>query len=77
MLYLISLVAVAVAIVALLMVLARLRGPARRLSEAVRRSRAHFADRTGALADQIAALRVALNRRRRRNRDGSQPTPAA
>jgi hypothetical protein len=75
--YLVSLLAVVLATVALLTVLARLRGPTRRLSEAARRSRAHFADRTGALTAQMAALRVALNRRRRHGGDGSRPTAAA
>jgi hypothetical protein len=75
--YLISLLAVVVATVALLTVLARLRGPTRRLSEAVRLSRARFADRTGALTVRVAALRVALNRRRHRGGDGSRMAPAA
>jgi hypothetical protein len=75
--YLISLLAVVLATVALLAVLAQLRGPTRRLSEAARLSRAHFADRTGALTARVAALRVALNQRRRRGRDGSRPAPSA
>ncbi|MGH3763883.1 MAG: hypothetical protein ACRDS0_20965 [Pseudonocardiaceae bacterium] len=75
--YLISLLVVAVAIAALLMVLARLRGPARRLSEAVRRSRSQLADRAAVLATRISALRMALNRRRHRKGDGSRPAAAA
>ncbi|HEX8934450.1 MAG TPA: hypothetical protein VF788_09695 [Pseudonocardiaceae bacterium] len=74
--YLISLLAVVLATGALLTVLARLRGPTRRLSEAARRSRAHFADRIKALTARAAALRMALNRRRRGG-DGSRPAPAA
>jgi hypothetical protein len=75
--YLISLLAVALATGALLTVLARLRGSTRRISEAACLTRAHFADRTGALAARVAALRVALNRRRRRGGDGSRLVPAA
>ncbi|HEV7827476.1 MAG TPA: hypothetical protein VGP04_01240 [Pseudonocardiaceae bacterium] len=75
--YLISLLAVVLATVALLTVLARLRSTTRRLSEAARLTRAHFADRAGALTARVAALRVALNRRRRRGGGSSRPAPAA
>ena len=75
--YLISVLAVAVGVVVLLTVLVRLGGPARRLADTARYSRAHFADRTGALAARIAALRVAVNRRRHRNGDHSHPARAA
>ena len=48
----------------LLMLLTRLRGPARRLAETARISRAGFADRSRALTARIAALRVEMARRR-------------
>ncbi|HET9117617.1 MAG TPA: hypothetical protein VFN75_06005 [Pseudonocardiaceae bacterium] len=75
--YLISLLAVAVAMGALLVVLARLRRLARRLSETAHRSRAHLVGRTAALAARTTELRMALNQRRRRNGDGLHPAPAA
>jgi hypothetical protein len=75
--YLISVLAVATGVVIVLTVLARLRGRAHRLSDTVRRDRAYFVQHTGTLAARIAALRVALNQRRRRHGDGSRPTPAA
>jgi len=75
--YLISVLAVAVGVVVLLAVVVRLGGPARRLADTARQSRAHFADRTGALAARIAALRIAVNRRRHRNGDRSHPAQAA
>jgi uncharacterized membrane protein len=68
--YLISIALAAVCIVALFLMLLRLTGPARRLAETAQRSRAHLADRTGLLAARIAALRVALDRRRRRRNAG-------
>lgn len=64
-------------VVVLLMVLVRLGGVARRLSDTVFLSRAQFADRTTVLAARIAALRVALSERRHRDADGSRPAPAA
>lgn len=75
--YLISALAAAVGVVILLTVLVRLRGRVGRLSEQVRSGRDHLAYRTGTLAARFAALRVALNQRRRRNGDGSHPVPAA
>lgn len=77
MLFLISMLAAAVGVVMLLTVLVTLRGRVRRMSDTVRRSQDHLAHRTGPLAARIAALRVALNQRRRRNRDGPRPAPAA
>ncbi|HJT02577.1 MAG TPA: hypothetical protein VJ757_02965 [Pseudonocardiaceae bacterium] len=75
--YLISVLAVAAGAVVLLMVLARLGGPLRRLADTARQSRAHFADRTAALAARIAALRVAMKQRRHRDGDSSSPLRAA
>ncbi|MGH3823588.1 MAG: bacteriophage holin [Pseudonocardiaceae bacterium] len=75
--FLISMLAAAVGVVMLFTVLVTLRGRVRRMSDTVRRSRDHLADRTGMLAARIAALRVALNQRRHRNGDGSRPAPAA
>jgi hypothetical protein len=75
--YLVSALAVAAGVVVLLTVVVRLGGPARRLADTARHSRAHFADRIGALAARIAALRVAVNRRRHRNGDRSHPARAA
>jgi hypothetical protein len=69
-LYLLSVLAVATSGVVLLTLLARLAGPARRLAGTVQLSRAHVADHTGLLAARIAALRVALGRRRRRSNSG-------
>jgi hypothetical protein len=68
--YLISGALAAACVVVLFIMLRRLAGPARRLAEAVQRSRAHLADRTGLLAARIAALRVALDRRRQRRNAG-------
>jgi hypothetical protein len=65
--YLISVLLAAAAFVVLFLLLLRVAGPAGRLAGTVQRSRAHLADRTGLLAARIAALRVALDRRRRRN----------
>jgi HAMP domain-containing protein len=62
--YLISVLAAVAGIVVLLTLSARLAGPTRRLVETLHRSRAHVADRTSLLAARIAALRVALDRRR-------------
>jgi hypothetical protein len=76
-LYLISVLAVAAGAMVLVTVLVRLGGPLRRLADTARQSRAHLADRTGALAARIAALRVAVNRRRHRDGDSSPPTRAA
>lgn len=75
--YLISALEVAAGVVVLLTVLVRLGGPLRRLAETARQSRAHFADRTGALAARIAALRIAVNQRRHRDGDSSHPARAA
>ena len=75
--YLISVLAVAGGVVVLLTALVRLGGPLRRLADTARQSRAHFADRTGALAARIAALRVAVNRRRHRDGDSSRSVRAA
>lgn len=71
--YLISVLAVAAGVVVLFTVLVRLRVRTRRLADTVHRSRAHLARRTGTLIARIAALRVALNQRRR----PSRPAPAA
>jgi hypothetical protein len=72
--YLVSVLAVAAGVVVLLTVVVRLGGAVRRLADTARSSRAHFADRTGALAARIAALRMAVNRRR--HRDGARSDPA-
>ncbi|MGH3782071.1 MAG: bacteriophage holin [Pseudonocardiaceae bacterium] len=68
--YLISVALVAACVVVLFLMLLRLAGPARRLTATVQRSRAHLADRTGLLAARLAALRMALDRRRRRGNAG-------
>jgi hypothetical protein len=68
--YLISIVLAAACVVALFLMLLRLTGPARRLTETAQRSRAHLTDRTGLLAARVAALQVALDRRRRRRNAG-------
>jgi hypothetical protein len=65
--YLISVLVAAAGVVVLLTLLMRLAGPARRLAGTVYLNREHLADRTGLLAARIAALRVQLDRRRRRN----------
>ena len=75
--YLISVLAVVAGAVMLITVLVRLGGPLRRLGDTARQSRAHFADRIGALAARIAALRVAVNQRRHRDGDSSPPARAA
>ena len=76
--YLISALAAAAGAVVLLTLLARLRGPVRRLATTARNSRARFADRSRALTARIAALRVELaRRRRRRNAESSSEAPAA
>ncbi len=75
--YLISGLAAASCVVVLFAVLVRLRVRARRLADTVHRSRGHLAQRTGRLIARIAALRVALNQRRRPNGGGSRPAPAA
>jgi hypothetical protein len=67
MLYLISVLAAITGVVVLLPLLVRLIGSARQLAGTVHLSRAHWADRTELLAARIAALRVQLDRRRRRN----------
>jgi uncharacterized small protein (DUF1192 family) len=74
--YLISLLTVAAATIVLLIVLARLRRPARRLIETALLCRAYLTDRTGLLTARIAGLKVELNRRLHR-RTGSSPPPAA
>jgi hypothetical protein len=68
--YLISIALAAACVVALFLMLLRIAGPARQLAETAQRSRAHLADRTGLLAARVAALRVALDRRRRRRNAG-------
>ncbi|MGH3981515.1 MAG: bacteriophage holin [Pseudonocardiaceae bacterium] len=75
--YLISALAAAVGAVVLLTLLMRLIGPARRLAGTARVSRAGLADRSGLLAARIAALRVELARRRRRNAETPSEAPAA
>lgn len=75
--YVISLLVATAGVVALLTVLMRLGAANRRLSEMVQLSRSHFATRTGILAARLAALRAALDERRRSNRDGSRPASAA
>jgi hypothetical protein len=78
MLYLISVLAAAAGVGVLLTLLVRLTGPAGRLSGTMHLSRVHFVDRAGLLAARIAALRVELDRRRRRhNGAGSGPAPSA
>jgi hypothetical protein len=68
--YLISGALAAACVVVLLMMVRALVAPARRLAVAAQRSRAHLADRTGLLTARVAALRVALDRRRRRRNAG-------
>ncbi|HEX5348505.1 MAG TPA: hypothetical protein VFW64_15595 [Pseudonocardiaceae bacterium] len=68
MVYLISGALVAACVVVLFMILRALVAPAQQLAATVQRSRAHLADRTGLLAARLAALRVALDRRRRSRR---------
>jgi len=75
--YLISVLAVAAGVVVLLVVVVRLAGQTRRLADTARQCRTHFADRTGALAARIAALRIAVNRRRHRNGNSSPSAAAA
>ncbi len=70
MIYLISGALAAAGAVVLLMILRALVAPARRLAATVQCSRAHLADRIGPLASRVAALRVALDRRRRRRNAG-------
>ncbi|MFN2494530.1 MAG: hypothetical protein ABR608_01280 [Pseudonocardiaceae bacterium] len=65
--YLISLLAVAAATMALLILLARLSEPARRLTGTARLCRAYLADRIGMLTARIAELKVELNRRGHRH----------
>ncbi|MGA9308976.1 MAG: hypothetical protein WBV74_01230 [Pseudonocardiaceae bacterium] len=68
MVYLISGALVAACVVVLFMILRALVAPARRLATTVQRSRSHLADRGVLLAARLAALRVALDRRRRSRR---------
>lgn len=75
--YLISVLATAGGVVVLFTVLMGLRGRVRRLSDTTHRGRAHLAQRTETLIARVAALRAALNQRRRRNGGGSRPAPAA
>jgi len=75
--YLISVLVVGAGVVVLLVVVVRLAGPTRRLADTARQSRTLFADRTRALAARVAALRIAVSRRRRRNGDSSSPAAAA
>ncbi|HKS50486.1 MAG TPA: hypothetical protein VJS67_01300 [Pseudonocardiaceae bacterium] len=74
--YLISVLVVGAGVVGLLVVVVRLAGPTRRLADTARQSRTLFADRTRALAARVAALRIAMSRRRRRNGTAHpQPRP--
>jgi hypothetical protein len=68
--YLISGVLTAAGAVVLLMIFRALVAPARRLAATLQCSRAHLADRIGLLSARVAALRVALDRRRRRRNAG-------
>ncbi|HZE00871.1 MAG TPA: hypothetical protein VE155_03775 [Pseudonocardiaceae bacterium] len=70
MVYLISGALAAASVVVLSMILRALVAPARRLAATVQCSRAHLADRTGLLIARVAALRVALERRRRQRNAG-------
>lgn len=76
--YIISLLAVATAGVALLVLLVRLGTPVRRLTGTARLCSAYLADRTSLLRARIAGLKVELNRRRqaRRVRRSGGPTAA-
>ncbi|MGH3913733.1 MAG: bacteriophage holin [Pseudonocardiaceae bacterium] len=67
--YLVSLLIVVTAVVVLVILLARLGRPARRLTGTARLCRAYLADRVGLLSARVAALKVAL-RHRRCLRDG-------
>ena len=75
--YLISVLVVAAGVVVLLAVVVRLVGLTRRLADTAHQSRTHFADRAGALTARVAALRIAVSRRRHRNGDSSPPAAAA
>lgn len=79
MLYLISVLVAAAAVVMLFTLVVQLARPARRLADTTRSSRAHFTDRIDLLTARIAALRVQLDRRRhrRRNAEDSHPAHAA
>jgi membrane protein implicated in regulation of membrane protease activity len=68
--YLISGALAAACVVVLCMMLRRLAGPVRQLAATTQRSRADLADRAGLLTARVAALRVALDRRRRRRNAG-------
>jgi hypothetical protein len=68
--YLISGGLTAAGAVVLLMIFRALVAPARRLAATLQCSRAHLADRIGLLSARVAALRVALDRRRRRRNAG-------
>ena len=69
--YLVSLLAVATAVVVLLILLVRLHRPARRLTGTARVCRAYLADRIGMLSARLAGLQVALHRRRHLRNVGS------
>lgn len=73
--YLISLLTVLAATVVLLVMLARLGGPARRLTGTARLCRAYLADRLGLLRARIAGLKVELNRRRVHRPAGTSGDP--
>ncbi|MGH3871459.1 MAG: bacteriophage holin [Pseudonocardiaceae bacterium] len=76
--YLISVLVTGAGVVALLILLMRLIGSARRLAGTTRTSQAGLADRRGLLTARIAALRVELDRRRRsRNAAAPRATPTA
>ncbi|MGH4015209.1 MAG: bacteriophage holin [Pseudonocardiaceae bacterium] len=76
--YVISLLAVAAASVALLVLLVRLSTPVRRLTGTARLCSTYLAEHLGLLRARIAGLKVELNRRRhaRRVRDSGGPTAA-
>ncbi|MGH3774375.1 MAG: bacteriophage holin [Pseudonocardiaceae bacterium] len=76
--YLISALAAAAGVVVLIALLMRLAGPVRGLARTARAGQSRFTDRSGLLTARIAALRVALTRRRRpRNAESPSGPPAA
>lgn len=76
--YVVSLLTVAAAGVALLILIVRLATPVHRLTGTARVCSAYLAGRIGLLRARIAGLKTELNRRRsaRRTRSSSGPTAA-
>ena len=76
--YLISLLTILAAAVVLLVLLARLGTPARRLTGTAQLCGAYLADRIGLLRARAAGLKLELQRRSRRGPvEGSATPPAA